>query len=77
MVSDLQQCVVIDDAGIRLIRVSGSRSVSHKLKYHELGTFKIWCVRKPFALTSDASVEDVDYSKIRGYVCKWIDPSTC
>ena len=47
VISHLQQCVVFDDAEIRLIRTSGSRSVSHKLKCHEAGAFKVWCIHKP------------------------------
>ena len=47
VISHLQQCVVFDDAEIRLIRTSGSRSVSQKLKCHEAGALKVWCIHKP------------------------------
>ena len=56
-------CVVFDDAGIRPIRASGSRWVSHKLNamkrvLSKYGAFTSHLI----ALTTDTSVKDVDHA---------------
>ena len=74
VISDLQQCVVFDDAGIRPIRASGSRWVSHKLNAMKRVLSKYGAYTSHLiALTTDGSVKDVDRAKLRGYVSKWID----
>ena len=74
VISDLQQCVVFDDAGIRPIRASGSRWASHKLNAMKRVLSKYGAYTSHLiTLTSDASVKDVDCAKLRGYVSKWID----
>ena len=74
VISDLQQCVAFDDARIRPICASGSRWVLHKLNAMKRVLSKYGAYTSHLiALTSDASVKDVDRAKLCGYVSKWID----
>ena len=61
-----------DDAGIKPVRSSGSRWVSHKLSamkriISKFGAYSSHLI----ALSVDASVKSSDRAKIRGYVTKW------
>ena len=71
VISDLQQCVVLDDAGTKPIRAIGSRWVSHKLnaKKRVLAKYGAYASHL-IALTTDVSVKDADHAKLRGYINK-------
>ena len=74
VISDLQQCVVFDDAGTKPIRASGSRWISHKLNAMKRVLAKYGAYTSHLiALTTDVSVKDADRAKLRGYINKWID----
>lgn len=74
IVSDLQGCLEFDDAGVRPVRSSGSRWVSHKLNAmkHVLSKFGAY-TNHLAALSEDGSVKAGDRAKLRGFYTRWVD----
>jgi len=74
VVADFCQCVEFDDAGVRPLRASGSRWVSHKLNAMKriLSKFGVY-TNHLTASSMDSSVKAVDHAKLQGYVRKWVD----
>ena len=74
VVADLRQCVEFDDAGVRPLRASGSRWVSHKLNAMKRVLAKFGAYTNHLtALSMDTSVKAVDRAKLQGYLRKWVD----
>ena len=74
VVADLCQCVEFDDAGVRPLRASGSRWVSHKLNAMKRVLSKFGAYTNYLtALSMDSSVKAVDRAKLQGYLRKWVD----
>ena len=61
----MRQCIEFDDAGVRPLRASGSRWVSHKLnaKKRVLSKFGAYTSHLK-ALSTDNSVKSVDRAKL-------------
>ena len=74
VVADLRQCVEFDDSGVRPLRASGSRWVSHKVNAMKRILSKFGaCTNHLTALSMDSSVQAVDRAKLQGYLRKWVD----
>ena len=74
IIADLQQCLTLDDAGIRPVRASGSRWVTHKLNAMKRVLSKFGAYTNHLtALSEDKSVKSSDRAKLRGYCKKWVD----
>ena len=72
VISDLQQC--FEDSGIRPVRASGSRWVTHKLAAMKRVLSKFGAYTSHLiALSEDASVKAADRCKLRGYCSKWVN----
>ena len=71
---DLKECLNFDNAGVKPIRSSGSRWVSHKLNAMKrvISTFRAY-TNHINSLSEDSSVKSSDYSKLKGYYSKWTD----
>ena len=74
VVSDLKECIDVDEAGIKPIRASGSRWVSHKLNAMRriLSRYGAYTSHL-LALSEDRSVKSSDRAKLRGYCNRWLD----
>ena len=46
LITDLRECLSFDDAGIKPVRSSGSRWISHKLNANEESHFEVWDIHK-------------------------------
>lgn len=66
----IQQCLQFDDVGVKPVRASGSRWVTHKLK-RVLSKFGAYTGHL-IALSEERSVKAVDRAKLKGYCSKWI-----
>ena len=73
LVSDLKECIDVDEAGIKPIRASGSRWVSHKLNAMRriLSRYGAYTSHL-LALSEDHSVKSSDRAKLRGYCNQWL-----
>ena len=74
IISDLKQYISFDGAGMKPLRASGSRWVSHKLSamkrvLSKYGAYTAHLV----ALPEDSSVRSADRAKLRGYSRKWVN----
>ena len=74
VVSDLKECIDVDEAGIKPIRASGSRWVSHKLNAMRriLSRYGAYTSHL-LALSEERSVKSSDRAKLRGYCNRWLD----
>ena len=74
VVADLRQFLTFDDKGIRPVRASGSRWVTHKVNAMKRVLSKYGAyVGHLTALSQDPSVKSVDQAKLHGYCKKWVD----
>ena len=74
VVADLRQCVEFNDAGVRPLRASGSRWMSHKLNAMKRVLSKFGAYTNHLiALSMDSSVKAVNRAKLQGYLRKWVD----
>ena len=70
----LLQCFECDEGGIKPIRASGTRWVSHKLSAMKRILSKYGAyISHLTALAEDASVKSADRAKLVGYMKKWLD----
>ena len=74
IVADLRQYLTFDDKGVRPVRASGSRWVTHKINAMKrvLSKFGAY-VSHLIALSQDPSVKSTDQAKLHGYCKKWVD----
>ena len=73
VVSDLKECICIDEAGIKPVRASGSRWVSHKLNAMRRVLSKYGAYTGHLlALSEDHSLKSTDRAKFRGYCSQWL-----
>ena len=74
VIRELKQCIEFDDAGIRPVRASGSRWVTHKLSAMKRILSKFGAYTSHLTtLSEDSSVKSADRAKLRGYLKKWTD----
>ena len=74
IVSDLKECISIDEGRIKPIRASGSRWVSHKLNAMRRILSKYGAYTGHLlSLSEDRSVRSTDRAKFRGYCNQWLD----
>ena len=74
VVNDLKECFDFDDAGIKLVRASGSRRVTHKLSAMKIVISKFGAYTSLLiALSTDSSVKAPDRAKLHGYCSKWLN----
>lgn len=74
IISDLRECLVFNDSGIRPIRASGSRWITHKVNATKRVISKFGAYTSHLvALSEDSSVQASDRAKLRGYYNKWVD----
>ena len=72
IIDDLKHFIQFDDAGIKPVRASGSRWVSHKLSAMKRVISKFGAYSSHLiALSEDSSIKPVDRAKLRGYSTKW------
>ena len=72
IVSDLQACLQFDEGGIKPIRASGTRWVSHKMNAMKRIISKYGAYTSHItSLMDDSSVKAVDRAKLLGYHTKW------
>lgn len=74
VVSDLKECITVDEAGIKPVRASGSRWVSHKSNamrpiVSKYGAYTSYLL----ALSGDHSIRSTDRTKFHGYCSWWLD----
>ena len=74
IITDLKEFMKFDDAGIRPVRASGTRWVTHKLSamkriISKFGAYTSHLV----ALSEDSSTKAADRAKLKGYLKKWLD----
>ena len=74
VISDLKGCITFDDAGVKPIRASGSRWVSHKLSAMRRILSKYGAYTNHLiALSHDRTVKSTDRAKLHGYCNQWVD----
>ena len=74
VVSDLKECLLFQDGGVKPIRASGSRWISHKLAAIKRVLSKYGAYTHHIAaLSESSSVNSRDRAKLRGYYTKWIE----
>ena len=74
IISDLQQCLSFDDNGVKPIRASGTRWVSHKINAMKRVLSKFGAYTGHIAsLTEDTYIKATDRAKLKGYFNKWTD----
>ena len=74
MVTELKKYLEFQEGGVKPIRASGSRWISHKLAalkrvLSKFGAYTHHIV----ALSKDTSVKSCDRAKLRGYYTKWVE----
>ena len=69
--ADLKECLEFDEDGIRPVRASGTRCVSHKVKAMKRVLAKYGAYTAH--LSEDTSVKAADRAKLQGYLKKWVD----
>ena len=74
IIDDLKICLNFDDKGIKPVRASGSRWVTHKLNAmkHVLSKYGAY-TNHLTALSEDSFVKSSDQAELRGYCHKWVD----
>ena len=74
IVDDLKNCLTFDDKGIKPVRASGSRWVTHKINAMKRVLSKYGAYTNHLtALSEDSSVKSNDQVKLRGYCHKWVN----
>lgn len=74
VIIDLKECLDFDDAGVKPVRSSGSRWVSHMLNAMKRVISKFGAYTSHIkALSEDSSVKSTDRAKLKGYYSKWTD----
>ena len=74
IISDLQQCLSFDDNGVKPVRASGTRWVSHKINGKKRVLSKFGAYTNHLAsLIKDSSTKASDKAKLKGYYIKWTD----
>lgn len=74
VVPNLKECINVDEAGIKPIRASGSRWVSHKLNAMRCILSKYGAYTGHLsALSEYRSVKSTDRAKFHGYCNQWLD----
>ena len=74
IITDLRECLNFDDAGVKPLRSSGSRWVSHKLNAMKRVISKFGAYTNHInALSEDSSVKSTDRAKLKGYYSKWTE----
>ena len=74
LIADLRECLSFDDAGVKPVRSSGSRWVSHKLNAMKRVISKFGAYTNHIAaLSEDGSVKSSDRARLKGYYSKWIE----
>ena len=72
--ADLKECLEFDEDGIRPVRASGTRWVSHKVKAMKRVLAKYGAYTAHLSsLSEDTSVKAADRAKLQGYLKKWVD----
>ena len=70
----MKECLQFQDCGVKPIRASGSRWISHKLAAITHALYKYGAYTYHLAtLSEDSSVNSRDRAKLRGYYLKWIE----
>ena len=73
IIADLKEFFEFDDAGVKPVRASGSRWITHKLSAMKRVVSKYGAYTKHLAaLSEDKTVKSTDRTKIKGYYKKWI-----
>ena len=74
IMADLRECLEFDDAGVRPVRGSGSRWISHKLNAMKRVVSKYGAYTAHLStLSCDSFVKPSDRAKLTGYLQNWID----
>ena len=74
VITDLKGCITFDDSGIRPVRASGSRWISHKLNAMKRVLSKYGAYTSHIiALSEDHALKSADRAKLQGYCKKWSD----
>ena len=74
IIDDIKNCLTFDDKGIKPVRASGSRWVTHKLNAMKRVLSKYGAYTNHLtALSEDSSVKSNDQGKLRGYCHKWVN----
>ena len=74
IIQDLHEFIQFDSSGVRPVRSSGSRWISHKLSAMKRVLSKFGAYTNHLAtLSQDSSVRPCDRAKLKGYYNKWID----
>ena len=74
IIDDLKNCLTFDDKGIKPVRASGSRWVTHKINAMKRVLSKYGAYTNHLtALSEDSSVKSNDQVKLRGYCHKWVN----
>ena len=74
VISDLKACLTFDDSGVKPVRASGSRWVTHKQNATRRVVSKFGAYTSHLAaLSEDRSVRPADHAKLKGYYSKWTD----
>ena len=72
IIADLQDCVSFDDSGVRPVRASSTRWISHKVEALKRVLSKFGAYTSHLAvLSEDRTVRD--RAKLKGYYSKWTD----
>ena len=72
IVMELRECLSIEDGGMRPVRASGSRWITHKWNAMKRVLSKYDAYTTHLAsLSADPSVNSLDRAKLRGYYLKW------
>ena len=74
LISDLGEFISFTDKGLRPVRASGSRWISHKLSAMRriLSKYGAYTMHLA-ALSGDRSVRSTDRAKLQGYCKQWVD----
>jgi hypothetical protein len=74
VINDLKTCLILDDNGVKPVRASGSRWVTHKLNAMRRVLSKYGAYTNHLtALSTDSTVKSTDQAKLQGYCRKWVD----
>ncbi len=74
LITELRERLSFDHAGVKQVRSSGSRWVSHKLNAMKRVISKFGAYTNHIAtLSKDRSVKSTDCAKLKGYYSKWIE----
>ena len=73
IISDLKECLTMGEGGIKPVRASGSRWVSHKLSAIKQIISKYGAYTSHLlALSECDSIKSTDRAKFRGYCNEWL-----